>query len=84
MVRRAPGTIYLPWNPLTHIIAERKIYPFDEALHYLWLARLEPPHEAIRAAVPSGAFILYQEPCQSHFALNYFGNRQEPSPERKP
>jgi len=83
MVRRAPGTIYLPWNPLTHIIAERKIYPFDEALHYLWLARLEPPREAIRAAVPAGAFILYQEPCQSHFALNYFGNRQPP-PERKP
>jgi hypothetical protein len=83
MVRRAPGSIYLPWNPLTHIIAERKIYPFDEALHYLWLARLEPPREAIRAAVPAGAFILYQEPCQSHFALNYFG-KQQPPPERKP
>ncbi len=73
MVRRTPGKIYLPWNPLVHLIAERKIYPFDEALRYLWLARLEPPRAAIRAAVPEGAFIFYQEPSQSHFALNYFG-----------
>jgi hypothetical protein len=58
------------------IIAERKIYPFDEALHYLWLARLEPPRAAIRAAVPTGAYLFYDEPCQSHFALNYFGPRQ--------
>ena len=72
-VRHSPGKIYMPWNPLVTIIAERKIYPFDEALHYLWLSRLEPPHAAIRAAVTEGAFIIYHEPCQSHFALNYFG-----------
>jgi hypothetical protein len=73
LARQHQGKIYLPWNPLTTVIAERKIYPFDEALHYLWLARLEPPHETIRAAVPAGALIVYQEPSQSHFALRYFG-----------
>ncbi len=35
MVRQSPVKIYLPWNPLITIIADRKIYPFDEALHYL-------------------------------------------------
>jgi hypothetical protein len=73
LARQHQGKIYLPWNPLTTVITERKIYPFDEALHYLWLARLEPPHDAIRAAVPAGATIIYQEPAQSHFALRYFG-----------
>jgi hypothetical protein len=78
LARRHQGKIYLPWNPLTTIITERKIYPFDEALHYLWLARLEPPREAILAAVPPGAMIIYQEPSQSHFALRYFGQQANP------
>ncbi|HWA29316.1 MAG TPA: hypothetical protein VG734_26940 [Lacunisphaera sp.] len=72
LARQHQGKIYLPWNPLTTVITERKIYPFDEALHYLWLARLEPPRDAIIAAVPAGATIIYQEPAQSHFALRYF------------
>jgi hypothetical protein len=76
IVRRDPGKVYMPWNPIVTIIAERKIYPFDEGLRYLWMAKLEPPRAAIQAAVPEGAFILYQEPCQSHFALNYFGKDQ--------
>lgn len=75
LARQHQGKIYLPWNPLTTVITERKIYPFDEALHYLWLARLEPPREAILAAVPAGAMIIYQEPAQSHFALRYFGKK---------
>jgi hypothetical protein len=75
LARQHQGRIYLPWNPLTTVITERKIYPFDEALHYLWLARLEPPREAILAAVPEGATIIYQEPAQSHFALRYFGKK---------
>jgi hypothetical protein len=81
LARRHQGKIYLPWNPLTTLITERKIYPFDEALHYLWLARLEPPLDAIRAAVPADALIVYQEPSQSHFALKYFGkDARTPSP----
>jgi len=73
LARRHQGKIYLPWNPLTTVITERKIYPFDEALHFMWMAGLEPPREAILAAVPSGAMIVYQEPSQGHFALRYFG-----------
>lgn len=74
LARRHQGKIYLPWNPLTTIITERRIYPFDEALHYLWQARLDPPREAILAAVPAGALVIYQEPAQGHFALRYFGS----------
>jgi len=76
--RQHQGKIYMPWNPLTTVITERKIYPFDEALHYLWLARLEPPREAILAAVPVGALIVYQEPSQSYFALRYFNQKAHP------
>jgi len=70
------GRLYLPWNPLVTLITDRKIYPFDNALYCLWLSRLEPSREAVRAAVPAGAFILYHEPVQSRFALRYF--RSEP------
>ena len=80
LAREHAGRIYLPWNPLTTIITERKIYPFDEALHYLWLARLEPPRAAILAAVPADPLIIYQEPSQTHFALRYF----EKKPATKP
>lgn len=76
LARQHPGRIYLPWNPLTTLISERKIYPFDEALRYLWMARLEPPRAAIQAAVPKDPLIIYQEPSQTHFALNYFGQDQ--------
>jgi hypothetical protein len=78
LARQHPGKIYLPWNPLTTVITEKKIYPFDEALHYLWLARLEPSREAILAAVPAGALIVYQEPSQSYFALRYFNKPAHP------
>lgn len=71
--RRSPGKIYLPWNPLITIVTENKIYPFDDALLSLWRADLEPPIAVIRAAVPAGAVIIYEEPSQSRFALNYFG-----------
>jgi len=78
LARRHQGKIYLPWNPLTTVITEKKIYPFDEALHFMWMAGLEPPREAILAAVPAGAKILYQEPSQGHFALRYFGKDARP------
>lgn len=84
LARKHQGKIYLPWNPLTTVITERKIYPFDEALHYLWLARLEPPREAILAAVPAGALIVYQEPSQSYFALRYFNKDAQPQPPAAP
>jgi hypothetical protein len=85
-VRAAPGTLYLPWNPVISIIAEKKVRPFDDALLCLWRARLEPPVEAIRAAIPPGAAIFYQEPSQSHFVLNYFGPeaRAAADPKRTP
>jgi len=84
LARQHQGKIYLPWNPLTTVITERKIYPFDEALHYLWLARLEPPREAILAAVPAGALIVYQEPSQSYFALRYFNKEAQPQQQAVP
>jgi len=78
LARRHQGKIYLPWNPLTTIITERKIYPFDEALHFMWMAGLEPSREAILAAVPPKPMIIYQEPSQGHFALRYFAQEAQP------
>lgn len=81
-----PGKRYYPWNPLITILSERKIYPFDDALKCLWIAQLEPPAEVIRAAIPSGAVIVYHEPSQSKFVLNYLGPeaRQAANPRREP
>ena len=72
LAREQPGRYYFPWNPLVTLMAERRIQPLDDALYCLWLARLEPPAEAIRAAVPGSPVILYEEPAQSRFALRYF------------
>lgn len=72
MARAEPGRYYFPWNPLVTLIAEKKIQPLDDALYCLWLMKLEPPVEKIRAAVPARPIILYEEPAQSHFALRYF------------
>ena len=81
-----PGKRYYPWNPLITIISDRKVYPFDDALKCLWIAQLEPPVEAIRAAIPAGAVIFYQEPSQSKFVLNYLGPELRPTanPKREP
>jgi hypothetical protein len=70
--RANPGRIYFPWNPLLTLITDRRIYPFDDALYCLDKAGLAPPGEAVRAAVPPRAVVYYEEPVQSHFALNYF------------
>lgn len=80
------GKLYLPWNPLVTILSDGKVYPFDDALKCLWLAKLEPPVEAIRAALPKGAVIFYQEPSQSKFVLNYLGPeaRKDADPKRGP
>lgn len=59
------------------MIADRRIQPLDDALYCLWLARLEPPVEKIRLAVPADPIILYEEPAQSHFALRYFPRKQD-------
>lgn len=72
MARANIGRIYLPWNPLTTVITERRVYPFDDALVCLDRARLLPPADAVRAAVPKGAFLFYHDPSQSYFALRYF------------
>lgn len=81
--RAAQGKLYLPWNPLTTVVADRKIYPFDDALLCLWRAGLEPAPATIRAALPPGAVIFYHEPSQSHFALNYFGPEARAAAEPK-
>lgn len=81
--RAAGGRLYLPWNPLTTIVVDRKIYPFDDALLCLWRAGLEPAPAVIRATLPPGAVIFYHEPSQSHFALNYFGPEARAAAEPK-
>jgi len=84
LARQKPGRLYMPWNPLITIISDHRVYPFDDALYCLWLAHLAPRPEAVRAAVPPEAMILYQEPSQSHFALRYFGPSTRPPKSGQP
>lgn len=71
LARAHVGRIYLPWNPLITILTENKIYPFDNALFCLASAGMSPPADAIRAAVPRHALLVFPEQCQSKFVLNY-------------
>lgn len=80
LAQASAGRLYFPWNPLLTLITDRKIYPFDDALFCLDRAGLAPPMAAVRAAVPPEAVLYYEEPAQSHFALNYFpGYRGSPA-----
>jgi hypothetical protein len=79
MARREPGRFYFPWSPLATLMAERRIYPTDDALYCLWHIGLEVQPERIRAALPAHPVILYQEPAQSHFALRYFPTIAHPA-----
>lgn len=81
--RKHGGRLYLPWNPLITLISDGKIYPFDDALLCLWRAGLEPPLESIRRDLPHGAIIVYPEPAQSQFALNYLGRKAPAAPGQK-
>lgn len=78
--REQAGRLYLPWNPLITLITDRKIYPFDDALLCLYRTGLEPPVEAVRRAMPHKALVVYPEPAQSHFALQYL-EKDGPQPD---
>lgn len=80
VARENPGRCYFPWSPMITIITEHRISPLDDALYCLWLCRLEPPVDKIRAAVPSNPVIIYSEPAQSRFAMRYFDQRTGGSP----
>jgi hypothetical protein len=77
--RASAGQIYFPWNPLLTLITDREIYPFDDALYCLARAGLGLPQVVVRASVPPGAILFYEEPAQSHFALNYFPDHRDDS-----
>ena len=72
LVLEKPGRFYLPWNPLITLMADRRVYPFDDALLSLWRSGLEVPPDRVRTVVPAQPIIIYQEPVQSKFALRYF------------
>jgi hypothetical protein len=80
VARENPGRCYFPWSPMITIIAEHRISPLDDALYCLWLCKLEPPVEKIRAAVPPNPIIIYSEPAQSRFAMRYFNQRTGSGP----
>jgi len=69
--REHAGHLYLPWNPLVTVITDHKIYPFDDAL--VCLSRLGIPAsiEAVRRDIPTRAIVVYPEPAQSQYALQY-------------
>lgn len=81
LARTKAGQVYFPWNPLLTLVTDKKIYPFDDALYCLDLARLGLPLAAVRAAVPPKAILYYEEPAQSHFALNYFPEYRDRNPQ---
>ena len=81
--RALAGHLYLPWNPLVTLITDRKIYPFDDAL--VCLARLGMPAsiEAVRREIPPGALVVYPEPAQSRYALQYLEKTGAPPADRR-
>lgn len=69
--RQYRGKIYFPWNPLITLLSEDRLLPFDNALFCLDAAGMPVPREAVRAAIPRGALLVFPEPSQSQFVLTY-------------
>jgi hypothetical protein len=83
IARTHPGKVYLPWNPSIMIVTERRVFPFDDALHSLSRAGWEPSAANVRAFMPKGTLVVYPEPCQSTFALRYL-TPPDPAPPSSP
>ena len=80
--RQHPGRVYLPWNPLVTLITDGRIYPFDDALVCLSRQGIPAPISAVRRDIPEHALVIYPEPAQSRYALEYLaGARTTELPE---
>lgn len=71
LARERPGRVYFPWNPLVTVLTERQVRPFDDALLCLDRCGLPARPAAVRAGIPRGALVVYPDPVQSTFALEY-------------
>ena len=59
-VRAHPHQVYVPWNPLITLMAERREYPFECAYHdYLMVHDAPAPAEMRRVFPPTLAYVIY-------------------------
>lgn len=59
-VQAHPHQVYIPWDPLVTLMAERRDYPFECAYHDYLLIKEAPSPAAMRQVFPSTlAFIIY-------------------------
>ena len=80
-VKAHPNQVYIPWDPLVTLMAERRDYPFECAYHdYLMVHEAPPPAEMRRVFPPTLAYILYfhadQPPLEVMSLFPEFNRRQ--------
>jgi len=76
--RQHPGRVYYPWNPLVTLVTDGRIYPFDDALVCLSRQGLTAPISAVRREIPPEALVIYPDPVQSQYALEYLAGAVKP------
>jgi len=70
--RTHPGQAYFPWNPLSTLLAEGKLYHFDYAVRDRMLAGYRVSDRHFRAQLPPNLrFVLFQNKRQDEYALRH-------------
>jgi hypothetical protein len=76
-----PGEVYCPWNPVTTLLADKKLYHFEWGFLDRKYSGQIPPPEAIALNLPHKTrWIIYvntPETAAMHTALNGFRTRIE-------
>ncbi len=80
-VQAHPHQVYIPWDPLVTLMAERRDYPFECAYHDYLLVHDAPPPAVMRQAFPATlAYVIYfhadQPPLEIMSLFPEFSRRQ--------
>jgi len=72
-VRQHPGVAYFPWNNLSTLLAERRLYHFEWGFPDRFDAGLKPsPQQIVDHVPPRVRIIAFPQVAQSEFALSLF------------
>jgi hypothetical protein len=68
--RQHPGEAYFPWNPLSTLMAEGKLYHFEYGVFDRYLANV-PPNNLRRFVPPHAKYVMFHRRSQSRDMLKY-------------
>jgi hypothetical protein len=81
-LRKHPGEIYFPWNPLSSFLAERRLYHFDYGVFDRNLGQSEVTPEHLQQAIPSRQPLIASTYAHHDYILRRYFPTYVPYPAR--